>query len=116
MSTIRVNRIHVRANHGCWEEEAIIGGDYIVDVAMEVDFRAAAAADDLTQTVDYCVAKEIVYREMAVRAKLIETVCYRIIDSIRAEVPRCEKAWVKITKINAPTGGHVESVSVEAEG
>jgi dihydroneopterin aldolase len=116
MSRININQIRVRANHGCWEEEAIIGGDYIVDVSLELDFSRAAQDDDLEQTADYVVVKEIVYREMAVRAKLIETVAHRILSAIRNELPVAQRAFVRVTKLNAPMGGQVESVSVEVEG
>jgi len=37
--------------HGCLEEEAIIGADYIVDVIVHSDFTIAAKTDDLSLTV-----------------------------------------------------------------
>lgn len=113
MSRITINNMRMHAYHGCWEEEAIIGGDYIVDVALDLDFSAAAAGDDLSQTADYVIVREIVYREMALRAKLIETVAHRIKDSLKASLPMVNSVWVRITKMNAPMGGQVESVSVE---
>lgn len=113
---ISLNNIQVRANHGCWEEEEIIGGDYIVDVHLWLDFSRTEQSDHLADTADYVQVKEIVYREMAIRSKLIETVAYRILRGILKEVPLVEKSWVRLTKINAPMGGQVESVSVEVEG
>jgi dihydroneopterin aldolase len=53
---------------------------------------------------------------MAVRAKLIETVSLRILNVLKSEFPQADNRWVKITKINAPMGGQVHSVSVEIEG
>ena len=55
----------------------------------------------------------IVYREMAVRAKLIESVAHRIKDALKVALPMVDSVWVRITKVNAPMGGQVESVSVE---
>jgi 7,8-dihydroneopterin aldolase/epimerase/oxygenase len=115
MSIIKLNQIRVRAHHGCWEEEAVIGGDYIVHVAMEVNFEEAAITDRLDLTVDYVAIKEIVYREMAVRSKLIEQVAWRIGKAIRHEHVLVEKATVEVIKLNAPMGGDVESVSVVVE-
>jgi 7,8-dihydroneopterin aldolase/epimerase/oxygenase len=115
MAVIRLNTIRVYAHHGCWDEEAVIGGDYTVDVALHLDFSEAAKNDDLTKTVDYVRVKEIVYEEMAVRAKLIENVLDRMIVRLKSEFEQCSKIWVRVTKINAPMGGEVESVSVEAE-
>ena len=113
MSRITINNMRMHAYHGCWEEEAIIGGDYVVDVALELDFSGAAAGDDLSQTADYVLVREIVYREMAIRAKLIETVAHRIKDALKGALPMVDSVWVRITKVNAPMGGQVESVSVE---
>jgi len=112
MQKVFVNGVKARANHGCWREEEIIGGDYIVDVEMHVNFIAAAKHDDLNATADYVDVVRIIYREMAIRAKLIETVAYRIASSILAEV-KVEAAKVKVTKISPPAGGDVASVSVE---
>jgi dihydroneopterin aldolase len=113
---IRLNDIRLYAFHGCWDEEAIVGGEYSVDICIDFDYTDAALADDLSQTIDYVRIKEIVYSEMAVRAKLIETVSLRILNVLKAEFPQADNRWVKITKINAPMGGQVQSVSVEIEG
>ncbi|MFM9983620.1 MAG: dihydroneopterin aldolase [Flavobacteriales bacterium] len=116
MSKISVNNIKVYAYHGCWEEEAIIGGEYIVDVQMDVNFKQSAIDDDLSKTADYVVVKEVVYREMAIRAKLIENVAYRIYEALKSVLPLCNTISVRVTKLNAPMGGQVESVSVEYVG
>jgi dihydroneopterin aldolase len=114
-SVIRLNNIQAHGHHGCWAEEAVVGGEYRVDVALYCDFLESAITDDLSKTIDYVAVKNVVYREMAVRSKLIEQVLWRIIQSLRADFPRCTKVWARITKINAPMGHQVESVSVEME-
>jgi len=53
---------------------------------------------------------------MAIRAKLIETVAHRIKDKLIESLPMVDSVWVRITKVNAPMGGQVESVSVEVSG
>lgn len=113
---IRLNRINVRANHGCWPEETIIGGDYIVNVSIDFNFLEAAKNDDLSKTVDYVLVKEIVYHEMAIPSKLIEAVALRIIQKLRTTFPSSTEQWVEIVKINAPMGGQVENVSVSLYG
>lgn len=115
MAIIRLNAIRVYAYHGCWQEEAIIGGDYTVDVALHLNFSEAGKTDDLSKTVDYVAVKEVVYQEMAIRSKLIEHVLDRIVVRLKSEFSQCTKIGVRVTKINAPMGGEVASVSVEAE-
>jgi dihydroneopterin aldolase len=113
ISRIKLNGVHAYGFHGCWPEEEVVGGAYIIDVAIDYDFTAAAHDDDLTKTIDYVAIKEIIYSEMAVRAKLIETVAHRTRNHIIQSFPMQRGVWVKITKVNAPMGGHVENVSVE---
>ena len=115
MGIIRLNNIQVFAHHGCLPQEAIIGGNYVVDVAVHLDFTAAAREDDLSQTADYVVISKIVHDEMAVRSKLIETVLRRILESLKKQFPDSEKIWARVTKMSAPIPGQVESVSVEHE-
>jgi dihydroneopterin aldolase len=114
MRKINVNNIRAYANHGCWPEEEVVGGEYAVDVQVDFDFTEAAETDDLAKTVDYVRVRDIVYAEMAVRSKLIETVLMRMLHQIKKDFPGASRIWVKVTKYNAPMQGQVESVSVEA--
>jgi dihydroneopterin aldolase len=113
---IQLNNIQVRANHGCWKEEEVIGGDYRVDVWIEGAFEVSAETDDLEKTIDYVAVKELVYAEMKVRAKLIETVLVRMHTAMKNSFPNAHSVGIRLTKINAPMGHQVESVSVEMEG
>ena len=110
---ITVNNIKLYAYHGCLEEEALIGGNYIVDVIIHTDFSEAAQTDDLTKTVDYCDVYELVKREMAIRSKLIEHVAMRIGNALVAMNKNIEKAEIHLTKIAPPMNGDVESVTVK---
>ena len=60
MNCIKVHGIRTFSFHGCLEEEKIIGGNYIVNVELECDFKTAAKQDDLSKTIDYVAVKEIV--------------------------------------------------------
>ena len=110
---INIEGIKLYAYHGCLEEEARIGGNYIVDVYMTTDFSEAAKSDDLKQTIDYCAVYEIVKAEMAIRSRLIEQVCRRISDRIKKDLKGVKTLRVKVTKLSPPMNGDVEKVSVE---
>jgi|ERR1035437_2575503 dihydroneopterin aldolase len=112
---IAVEGIKLYAYHGCLEEEAQIGGNYIVDVYIETDFSEAAKTDNLTKTIDYCAVYEIVKKEMTVRSKLIEQVVQRIHHHIMQKFPSIKTAKVRLTKLNPPMNGNVEKVYVEIE-
>ena len=113
---IEVNGIKLYAFHGCLEEEARIGGNYVVDVTIITDFSEAAKNDDLSKTVDYVYVNAIVKEEMAIRSKLIETVGQRIVTRIKTELKGVFELSVKITKLTPPINGDVHSVAVVIEG
>jgi 7,8-dihydroneopterin aldolase/epimerase/oxygenase len=112
MGIIKVSGIKLYAYHGCLEEEALIGCNYIVDVSIETDFSEAYKKDDLSQTVDYVKVYEIVKAEMAIRSKLIEHVAYRIIKELKKKTARPMTVEVTVSKVNPPVNGEVESASV----
>ncbi|MCE3279464.1 MAG: folB [Bacteroidetes bacterium] len=112
MHKILVEGISVYAYHGCLEEEAKIGCNYLVDVTMETDFTEAAKTDDLSKTIDYVTVYNIVKKQMAIRSKLIEMVGQRIVDELKKELRALKKIEVKVTKLNPPMNGNVEKVSI----
>jgi 7,8-dihydroneopterin aldolase/epimerase/oxygenase len=111
--TINIEGINLYAYHGCLDEEARIGGNYIIDVYITTDFSQAIKTDDLSKTIDYCAVYEICKKEMATRNKLIEPVCERIFNSLRSQFSDISKLHVKLTKLLPPINGNVEKVSVE---
>lgn len=113
--TIEVIGIKTYSFHGCLPEETKIGGNYEVDVKMKTNFSQAAIDDDLSQTIDYVIVNKIVEEEMAIPAKLIETVGQRIINRLKNEVKRLEKVNLIIRKICPPIDGDVRHVSIEIE-
>jgi 7,8-dihydroneopterin aldolase/epimerase/oxygenase len=110
---INIEGIRLYAYHGCLEEEANIGGHYVVDVYMTTNFAEAAATDDLEKTIDYCTVYEICKVEMGIRNKLIETVAQRIFIRIKEEFSTLKTLHVKLTKLTPPMNGDVDNVSVE---
>ncbi len=109
---ITVKNIKLYAYHGCLEEEAKIGGNYLVNVTLETDFIAAAKNDDLKKTIDYVLVNKIVVEEMAIRSKLIEEVGYRIKKRFEIELENLHKIEIEIIKLHPPINGDVESVSI----
>lgn len=115
MHIVSIHELKVFAYHGCLPEEAVIGTDYKIDIDVYTDFSEAAKNDDLSKTIDYVVIAAIVKEEMAIRAKLIETVCQRIILRIKSTYPKVQKVKVVLFKINPPAGANLQSVSVTIE-
>ena|ERR1035437_8138917 len=112
MEKILVEGIKLYAYHGCMKEEAVIGGNYIVDICIEADMSKPSKSDNLNDAIDYVTVYEIVKKEMAVRSKLIEHVAKRILDKLKKRFPKTEFIEVKVTKLNPPIDGDVDKVSV----
>ena len=112
MNCIKVHGIRTFSFHGCLEEEKIIGGNYIVNVEVDCDFKTAAKNDDLSKTIDYVAIKEIVVKQMSIRSKLIESVAYNIVHEIKENFSMANNCRVEIKKINPPIDGDIEYVSV----
>lgn len=115
MQVIEVNNIKIHANHGCMEEECLIGGEYTVDVHLWVDFSESGRTDKLYDTIDYVRVNEIVEEQMQIRSKLIEHVGWRIMEMLKSEFLQCEKIRVKVVKISPPINGNVDNVAVVIE-
>ncbi|MBL7899057.1 MAG: dihydroneopterin aldolase [Crocinitomicaceae bacterium] len=116
INEVEVSGIEVFAYHGCMDEEARLGGKFIVDVVITTDFMKAAQTDALIDTIDYVRMREIVVEEMGIRSKLIEHVGYRILNRFRSEFKNMIKARIKVRKLNPPIKGTVKEVAITIEG
>lgn len=115
MYTIHIKGIHIYAYHGCLPEEAVVGGDYVVNISLRGDFSKAAASDKLQDTIDYIEVYSIVKKEMGIRSNLIEAVAKRIANNLKDTFSAINGLSVEVIKKNPPTGGEVDEVSVLIE-
>jgi len=113
--TINIRGIRIYAYHGCLPEEALIGGDYVVNISMKGDFSKAASNDSLEDTVDYVDVYQIVKKEMHIRSKLIEPVAKRIAENLKSNFPIITGLSVEVVKKNPPVGGEMDEASVVVE-
>lgn len=97
------------------DEETAIGGEYIVDVEIILDFTEASILDDLSKTIDYVKVNQIVKTQMSIPSKLIEHVAMRILDSLSSEIIIPAKYRIEIKKMSPPIEGEVDFVSVVME-
>jgi dihydropteroate synthase len=99
---IELTGLRVRGHHGVFEHERRDGQDFVVDVALELDTRAAAASDDLAQTVDYgALATALAAVVGGEPVDLLETLAARLADVCLAD-PRVGAATVTVHKPQAP--------------
>lgn len=116
MGLIAVEGLQFYSHHGYYKEEQVLGGKYIVDIYLKIDFAEAAETDDLKKTINYEEVYQLTKQEMEVHARLIEHVCKRILDKIKQRYPNLQYIKVRVSKHNPPLKGNVERVYVELEG
>ena len=100
------------AHHGVFDFEKREGQVFIVDLVLGIDTRAAAASDDLAETVNYGTltldVKAAVERDPV---DLIETVVQRIVDVCLTDT-RVEWARVTLHKPDAPIDATYSDVAL----
>lgn len=98
--------------HGVLGHERERGQEFIVDVDLQIDTRAAAAGDDLQATVDYGrVAADVLAVVTGEPCALIETLAARVADRCLAR-PRVEAVTVTVHKPGAPVPVALDDVTV----
>ena len=112
MSKISVNNAWFYSFHGCLGEETVVGGEYLVNVSVELDTSLAETSDSLEDTVNYVDVYNAIKKEMDTPSKLLEVVMERIISSINQLDRNIISVDVSIKKTNPPIGGCVDSVEL----
>ena len=115
MGVIYIEGIKVFAYHGHGQEEKVLGGHFIVNVWVKVDTDVVEKTDNLNDTVDYVRILDIVKKQMAIRADMIETPARRIVDAILQE-EKVIKVKVELEKKHPPIDAVFNKISVLIEG
>lgn len=115
MALIALEGMHFYAYHGVYEEERLIGGEYTVDVTLNVDVTQAAVSDDLQQTVNYETVYLICEAAMRRPSKLIENVAERIALQLKNQFGYIREMSIVIRKKNPPLGGPADWAMVEVD-
>lgn len=109
---ITITGLNGWGHHGVLEQERREGQRFLVDVVVLTDIGAAAASDDLGDTVDYAaVAAAVVALIEGEPVDLIETLVNRIADRC-LEFARVDGVEVTIHKPDAPVGVPFSDVAV----
>ena len=109
---IGLTGLTARGHHGVYDFERADGQDFVVDATLELDLAAAAASDDVRDTVHY---GELAGRLVAVvtgePVNLIETLAARLVDECLADT-RVRAATVTVHKPQAPIPHAFQDVAV----
>lgn len=110
---ISVTGVRAHGRHGVLESERAHGQEFVVDVGLDVDTRAAAEADDLRLTVNYAqVAVDVVDEVEGEPVDLIETLAGRIVRRVLHRYEAVQAVEVTVHKPQAPVGVPFGDVTV----
>jgi 7,8-dihydroneopterin aldolase/epimerase/oxygenase len=111
MDRIVLTGLEFHAYHGLFSEEAKLGGRFIVDVEMTVNFSGAVKIED---TVHYGEVYELVRLEVTgTRHDLIETLANNIAFQVLEAHGPVRQLTVRVHKPFAPIPGLFRDVFVE---
>ena len=112
LDQIVLTGLRATAFHGVFENERRDGQVFVIDVTVHLDFAAAAAGDDLGQTIHYGeLAEEVVSAVERDPVDLIETVAERIARVVLAH-RAAQLVTVTVHKPSAPITVPFDDVAV----
>lgn len=115
MDQIALTGLRVFGYHGVYDDERREGQDFVVDVTLTLDTRAAARSDDVTDTVHYGeMAEQIAAIVAGEPVNLLETLVDRIATALLRDA-RIARARVTVHKPQAPIPLAFSDVSVTVE-
>lgn len=110
--TVVLSGLEFHGRHGVFDEEAVFGARFVVDVEMRFDFRHLT--DDIDATVNYAAVYDTVRDETTrPRYKLIEVLAERLAERLLREHARLDELTVRVHKPHAPLPGVFRDVYAE---
>ncbi|HNR08596.1 MAG TPA: dihydroneopterin aldolase [Saprospiraceae bacterium] len=110
---IALEGLRLFAHHGYYEEERLLGREFILDIYVEADLATAGRTDQLGDTLNYEKIIDLCKEEMKIPSRLLEHVAHRIRERILALTGRDAVVKVRISKPNPLLGVELGRFYVE---
>lgn len=112
---IELTGLRARGHHGVFEHERREGQDFLCDITLWANLSAAAASDDLADTISYADVADIAHGVLAGEPRdLIETVSAEIADAVMGMSELIHAVEVRVHKPQAPIPHEFADVAVVA--
>lgn len=110
---IELRGLRVFGRHGVFDHEKAEGQEFVVDLVVHADLAAAAASDDLADTLDYgALARRAADVVGGPSRDLIESVAGAVADAVLAADGRVREVEVTLHKPSAPIPLAFDDVAV----
>jgi dihydroneopterin aldolase len=114
--TIFLRAMEFAGHHGVSDEERAEPQLIELDVAYDLDLRAAGTSDDLAQTVSYADVFEICRAQVEDHSyHLLEAIAEAIARAVLAHDARIERVTIEVRKPGVPLDGVLEHAGVRLE-
>jgi 7,8-dihydroneopterin aldolase/epimerase/oxygenase len=110
MFCIKINNLKLYGYHGVHQEEAVVGAEFIINIAVE--FEENTLIEKLEQTLNYVHLVEIIKEIFSVKCDLLETIAQKIATQIQVDNNFIKNINICIEKLNAPISNFAGTVSV----
>ena len=114
MITVQLQNIRFNAFHGIYEEEKILGNEYVVNAKMEFQENTDVIVH-VNDTVNYATIYELIRKRISIPTPLLETVAMETGNEIHQEFPQIKYISLSITKMHPPIEGMQGSAVVSWE-
>lgn len=115
--SIILDNLKFYAYHGVLEQERKVGGEYSVDVRLDVkNAENAIYNDELEGTINYADVYNLIKAEMQEPSSLLEHIAGRIVEKLFCKFPTIEFAEIKICKRNPPMEADCDGASIVLSG
>ncbi|MEO7311754.1 MAG: dihydroneopterin aldolase [Chitinophagaceae bacterium] len=111
MLTIHLSDLQFHGCHGLYKEEKITGGDFLVNVEVEVD-EPEELITSLHQSLNYVLVYDIVKKRMTIPTPLLETIAMELAHEIITASSMVKKVTISIVKQAAPIVNFIGKVGV----
>lgn len=111
-ATIEIDGLRLYAHHGVMEQERTVGNLFEVSASLRYPVYRAIEGDDVSQTLNYAEAIEVIRREMAQPSRLLEHAAGRIVRALRNEFPAIESGRLTLRKLTPPCSVELNWVGV----
>ncbi|ADV66592.1 dihydroneopterin aldolase [Deinococcus maricopensis] len=112
MGKVVLSGLEFHGRHGVYDEEAVFGARFIVDVEMHFEF--GYMRDHIDDTVNYALVYDAVRDEAErKRYKLIEVLAQAVATRLLDEHARLLRVTVRVHKPHAPIAGIFRDVYAE---
>lgn len=114
MDKILMSNLGFYGFHGLLKEESVLGQKFFLDIELDVDTKEAGLTDDMTKSVSYADAYEVV-RDIVQnkRFNLLEALAENIANDILEKFDLVKGIMVRIKKPEAPVNGIYDYFGVE---